>query len=302
MTDPPDAPIRLATFAWLDEQTAIHGEVLPWSLLLTGFQHDGERVPLVSQQGIFKPRLCTLPLSIRTAPAGPYADSFSSEGLLLYRYRGTDRLHRDNAGLREAMRLGVPLVYLYGHVEGRYHVVWPVFVVGDDPRALTFTIAAHHDWHMGPAAWSAAEHQVAERRYATLEVRRRLHQAGFRERVLAAYSERCAMCRLRHRELLDAAHIIGDTDPLGEPSVPNGLSLCKLHHAAFDSYFLTVDQDYRIVLRGDVLEEHDGPMLRHGLQELHGARILPPRRVELQPSRELLALRFERFRDAAGGR
>ena len=147
----------------------------------------------------------------------------------------------------------------------------------------------------------AVEHLVAERRYATAEVRRRLHQAGFRERVLDAYADTCALCRLRHRELLDAAHIIGDTDPLGKPSVPNGLSLCKLHHAAFDRYILTVDPDYRIRIRRDVLEEEDGPMLRHGLQELHGERIRPPHRAELRPSRDLLALRLEHFLSAGGG-
>jgi hypothetical protein len=35
-------------------------------------------------------------------------------------------------------------------------------------------------------------------------------------------------------ELLDAAHILPDGHPKGEPVVPNGLALCKLHHAAFD--------------------------------------------------------------------
>lgn len=186
MAAPADAAIRVAAFQWLEEQTTAHGEVLPWAVLLAGFEHEGQRVPLVSQQGIFKPRVCELPLSIRTAPDGPYADSFSAEGLLLYRYRGTDRLHRENVGLREAMRLGVPLVYLYGHLPGRYHAVWPAFVVHDDPATLTFTIATHFDRHMSPAAWSSVEHLVAERRYATAEVRRRLHQAGFRERVLDA--------------------------------------------------------------------------------------------------------------------
>ena len=291
----PDAQVRLAAFAWLDEETAIHGEVLPWGLLLEGFRFDGERVPLVSMPGIFRPRLCTLPLSIRSAVGSRYNDEISADGLWLYRYRGTDALHADNVGLREAMRLSVPLVYLIGHVEGRYHAVWPVFVVGDDPGELTFTVATHADRDMSPAAWSSAPYQVAERRYATLEVRRRLHQAGFRERVLAAYSERCAMCHLRHRELLDAAHIVGDTDPLGEPRVPNGLSLCKLHHAAFDRHIVAVDPDYGIRIRRDVLEEEDGPMLRHGLQELHGTKIVPPRRPDLRPSRELLALRYEWF-------
>ena len=79
----------------------------------------------------------------------------------------------------------------------------------------------------------------------------------------------------------------------------NGLSLCKLHHAAFDRHIVAVDPDYRIRIRRDVLEEEDGPMLRHGLQELHGVKIVPPRRPELRPSRDLLALRYERFLGAS---
>lgn len=53
----------------------------------------------------------------------------------------------------------------------------------------------------------------ARRKYITSSVRNRLHQRGFRERVLSAYKEQCALCRLRHRELLDAAHIIPDNEP-----------------------------------------------------------------------------------------
>ncbi|MGH7859399.1 MAG: hypothetical protein ACREQY_18900 [Candidatus Binatia bacterium] len=77
--------------------------------------------------------------------------------------------------------------------------------------------------------------------------------------------------------------------------VANGLALCKLHHAAFDGFFLTVDPDYRVRVRADVLVEKDGPMLRHGLQELDGNRIEVPKREQLQPSRDPLALRLERF-------
>lgn len=70
-----DLPLRLATFEWLEEQSAIHGEVLPWPVLLAGFVHEGVRVPLVSMQGIFTPRAGRLPLTIRTAVGGPYADA-----------------------------------------------------------------------------------------------------------------------------------------------------------------------------------------------------------------------------------
>lgn len=291
-----DTSVRLAAFGWLAEQTSLHGDVLPWSVLIAGFNHEGARVPLVSMQGIFTPRICRLPLTIRTAVGGPYADSFASNGLLLYKYRGENALHRDNEGLRQAMLEQVPLIYLHGHLEGRYHAVWPVYVVGDSPATLTFTVAADEASRRPVAGDEVAYEDPAIRRaYVTATVRRRLHQQGFRERVLAAYRERCALCRLRHRELLDASHIAPDSSAEGEPVVSNGLALCKLHHAAFDEYILTVDPDYRVRVRRDVLEEEDGPMLKHGLQELDGQLIEVPHKGVLKPSRELLALRLERF-------
>jgi len=79
----------MAAFAWLREQVALHGDVLPWGLLLAGFERGGLRVPLLSQQGIFKPAACSLPLSIRTSAESPYDDHFAGDRLA-YRYRGED--------------------------------------------------------------------------------------------------------------------------------------------------------------------------------------------------------------------
>lgn len=97
--------------------------------------------------------------------------------------------------------------------------------------------------------------------YITATVRQRLHQRTFRERVMQACGEQCSLCRLRHGELLDAAHIIPDGRPGGDPIVQNGLALCKLHHAAFDRRFLGIRPDYMVEVRRDLLEENDGPML-----------------------------------------
>jgi putative restriction endonuclease len=54
--------------------------------------------------------------------------------------------------------------------------------------------------------------------------------------------------------------------------------------------------DYRVHILADVLEEEDGPMLRHGLQAVHGSKIVLPRRVEDHPNRDYLSEQFERFR------
>jgi len=301
-----DHQVRLSAFHWLAEQVRIHGDVLPRELLAQGFEFEGHRVPLVGPQGIFKPRVIPMvPLSITTTPKGPYDDSFGYDGFLLYRYRGTDPQHRDNAGLRAAFFQRTPLIYFHGIVPGKYLAVWPVFIVGDDPEHLTFKVAledpayVQETWDREDGGVLMADPAVDFRRaYLTREVRSRLHQRGFRERVLHAYREQCAFCRLRHRDLLEAAHIIPDGEPEGEPVVKNGISLCKLHHAAFDKYFLGVRPDGVIEVRRDILDEEDGPMLLHGLKELHGKRIYAPRSERLRPDPDFLDWRYQRFMKA----
>jgi len=295
--------IRLAAFEFLAEQVRIHGEVLPSRVLREGFEFRGQRVALKGIQGIFKPALLPeLPLSITTAPPepnrpAPYNDGFTADGsLLLYRYRGTNPNHHENVGLRGAMKARRPLIYFHGVVKGEYFAAWPVYVVGDEPGLLRFRVAVDDAQYVSEGLEAAREGwEEARREYVTVTTRQRLHERSFRLRVLRAYQERCALCRLRHAQLLDAAHILPDSDPLGAPVVPNGLALCKLHHAAFDQDFIAVRPDLVIQVRRDILEEDDGPMLVHGLQEFHDRRILVPRRAEERPGTELLAERYRRF-------
>lgn len=297
-----DLQIRLTAFDWLTAQTDIHGDVLERELLLQGFEYHGQRVALMSPQGIFRPRHLDLPLTITTSPKGPYDDRLDSGKFLHYRYRGTDPQHPDNVGLRQLMEQSRPLVYFFGLVPSRYLAVWPVYIVGDRPLDLTFEVAVED---IASVKLAVDDHPVVaegaepRRVYATSLARTRLHQRSFRERVIEAYRETCAFCRLRHLELLDAAHIIPDTEEGGEPRITNGLALCKLHHAAFDSFMLGVTPDYIIQVREDVLEEADGPMLRYGLQGLNDQRIILPHAEDNWPSRDALAWKFERFQAEA---
>ena len=106
-----DARVRAAAFEWLTVQVATHGEVVPREVLSKGFNIDGRRVPLLGPQGIFKPALMQVPLSITTSPKGPYDDGIGPDNLLRYRYRGANPQHPDNVGLRFAMHHELPLVY-----------------------------------------------------------------------------------------------------------------------------------------------------------------------------------------------
>ena len=307
MTDDRDAAVRLRAFAFLTEQRQRFGEApIPRTVLERGFDFDGTRVPLIGPQGIFKPAvLPDVPLTITTAPPvehreRPYDDGFTDGGFLRYRYRGTDPNHRDNVGLRTDMVRQMPLIYLHGIVQGLYEPAWPVFIVEDRPEALTFIVAIDAQVD-APAVWQVNDPAAltARRQYVTAVVRQRLHQRGFRERVLRAYQQCCTICRLRHDELLEAAHILPDGHPLGEPVIPNGLALCKLHHAAFDAYIIGVTPDLEVTVRLDVLQEIDGPMLQYGLQGFQGRRIHVPRADHLKPNRDFLAERYALFRRAS---
>jgi putative restriction endonuclease len=250
--------------------------------------------------------LISVALILRDLAGIGSAPRFGRDNLLRYKYRGTNPQHHENVGLRKAMISNTPLIYFHGVVPGKYLSVWPVFIVGDDPASLTFKVAAddiasvRSDALKGRFADSVHDSGIDDRRgYITASVKVRLHQRGFRERVLDAYRSQCALCRLKHRELLDAAHIIPDHEKDSLPVVKNGLALCKLHHAAFDQYILGIRPDYIVKLRADIRDETDGPMLKHGLQGLHNTQIVIPKLKVQRPAPELLERRWVQFNAAA---
>lgn len=194
-----DRSIRQATFSWLDEQTAIYGYCLDRTMLAEGFEFQSERVRLLGPQGIFKPKCLELPLSITTMAGGPYTDSFRPDGLLSYRYRGTDPNYRDNVGLRKCLGQRKPLVYLHGIEAGTYVPAWPVYIVGADDQTLTFTVAVDDALSLRqldtmPMASSVQADSEIRRGYITRLARQRIHQQVFRERILqrTESNARCA--------------------------------------------------------------------------------------------------------------
>lgn len=278
---------------------------------MDGITIRGRRVPLWNyQKGIFKPEILGpdgAALSVQTSAESPYDDVHDADaGHIVYKYRGTDPNHRDNVALRVAFERQLPIIYLFAVDPGVYDAVVPAYVVGDDPRRLQFTLMADQVSAMLTAgdpvsSWLVVGDPAAvalRREYATRAVLQRLHQQRFRRLVLKAYRDQCSICRLRHVELLDAAHILPDRDPRGEPVVTNGLGLCKIHHSAFDAHIIGIDPDCRVHVREDILREKDGPMLKHGLQEVAGTRLILPRSREHRPNADFLAERFDRFRAA----
>lgn len=282
--------IRLAIFQWLEQ--SIDGGAFEFSReTLQNFSHNGERIPLLDRgRGIRNPRDFDSTLTIMTSINNPYADVMIGDvGIGRYGYQEADS---DNAKLRVAFERGDPLVYFHAVRSAVYVPYFPVYVVEDDPVARVFLVALDESLRFFPHPGSLSG---AERRYAERVTRQRLHQPIFRAKVMRAYSSTCAVCALKHPDLLDAAHIIGDSEALGVATVNNGLALCKIHHAAFDRNLLGITPSYKIQIDAELLDEIDGPMLRHGLQDMHGNDLHLPARASDLPDRDLLAAKFAAF-------
>jgi putative restriction endonuclease len=296
-----DDDIRSSLFASLEVLCAKHGPEIPYrGWLDAGFAFRGARVPFLNfQKGIYRAAAQRGPaaLSVNTSYRSSYDDEETPNGFA-YAYRAGPIDQPDNRALRMAREMQVPLAYFVGTRPGCYKPEWPVFVTGDDPVARRVTLTPGR--MIGPYDEREPVLPVdpIERSYAIRETRVRLHQARFRGRVLPAYSNQCAICRLKETRLLDAAHIVPDVDHAGEPAVTNRLSLCSIHHRAFDQDLVGVSPNYDVQVHPRLLDEADGPMLQL-LQDAHGTTIVLPQRAASRPDRERLAVRFARFESAA---
>ncbi len=283
---------------WLDQR---RDELLTAAGLAT-FHFRGERVALMDRQrGIRKPAVLDAALSFRTTftlpgKTPPYADQEGADGFLRYKYRGDDPQHPENVAMRRCYQDRLPVIWFVGIDRGRYLARFPVYILADEPEQLQFAVAVDPEQLYLPYGSNANEDS---RKYVERITRLRLHQPVFRARVLHAYDGQCAICRLKHVELLDAAHILPDAHPLGKPVVPNGLALCKIHHAAYDQNIIGIRPDLVVEVRRDILAEVDGPMLKHGLQEMAGTRLTTPRTLSARPDKDNLEERYESFKAAS---
>ncbi len=284
--------IRADVFRWLDKVFIDGGGYEIHHTVLKSYEFQGERIPLLDTgKGIRNPATFSSTLSIMSGwKVNRYSDRHDDDGWVTYSYRAGEG--GDNIKLIRAFEQQDPIVYFRAVREGFYFPYYPITITANDPvnRVVRFPLEQSLSLLGDPMDYSEQQ-----RRYAEGIVRSRLHQPLFRAKVLHAYASACTVCHLRHAELLDAAHIVADSDELGIAHVTNGLALCKLHHAAYDRSLMGITPDYRVRINAALLDEIDGPMLRHGLQDMHNQKITLPRNPKAKPSAERLAARFEEF-------
>ncbi len=276
-----------------------------------GFDFAGQRIHLASRaEGIFKPRAMETLLSLKTVFPRKgrthwYDDQQLTAGALLgenefFRYdlAKSPRKASRNALIVQAAELEFPIIYFLGLAPGLYEAVAPAFVSTVDRSTGICRIipgAPVSGKPVGVVRQGMPETSEA-RRYCMQQTRQRVHQGQFRAAVLAAYKGRCAVTGLPVEHLIDAAHIMPDADAdWGQPVVPNGLPLSKIHHSAFDADLIGIDPHYKIHVAATLQDESDGPMLEL-LKKSHGRHIHLPQRRQDRPDRKRLAIRFQRFK------
>lgn len=266
---------------------------------LSEFVYDGEKVRLIDPQGgIWNPGASwtaspalSATLSINTTLSGIYDDQEVADGLWRYDYQ-SGGVEGKNTKLRKAWELQLPIIWFRQQEIGRRYVPYLVYVVDDFPELGYCLISP--DLSLSLAIKTGDEIQ---KRYALREMKQRLHQPAFRAKVLSAYGVRCAVCNLQMGALLEGAHITPDSDPNSSTKVNNGICLCKIHHSAYDATLLGIDTDFSIHIRADVMQESDGPMLKYGLQEMHGKDLILPSQQDHWPDQSRLSHRFHEFEE-----
>ena len=112
----------------------------------------------------------------------------------------------------------------------------------------------------------------------------RLRDRKFRERVLVAYSFKCAVCGFnvwlgRVPVALEAAHIKWHQAG-GPDQEDNGLLLCIMHHKLFDRGAFSIDHNLQVMVSDWA---HGGEGFEQWLANFDGRRILLPDRPQYRP-------------------
>jgi len=204
-----------------------------------------------------------------------YPDDISEEGVI-YHYPSTGRPpRRDNAEInatKNARALDIPIfIILPGAKHQSRRSVRLGWVADFDDQTRQFLILfGESEPAYSSAPTSDAPFQLLsqeQRRMATVKVRS--SQQQFRFQVLAQYGCKCAVCKISHSMLVEAAHICGKANH-GSDDWRNGLPLCSTHHHAFDAYLFAIRPNTReIVVRPNLSREKIG-IMETNLSPVHG--------------------------------
>ena len=164
---------------------------------------------------------------------------------------------------------------------------------GRDANVLRLLNQAVHQ----PPPQQEVQALPVERQRVIGEVSRLTRAADFRQRVLFAYGNRCAVTRVQLR-LVDAAHILPVGAPGSSDHVTNGIALAPTYHRAFDAGLIHLDEQCRMQLSGGRLHVLQRLNLAGGLESFReplGQQIFLPPDPQQRPAADFIR-RANRFR------
>lgn len=107
----------------------------------------------------------------------------------------------------------------------------------------------------------------------------------FRKIICEAYDYRCAMCGIQ-LDLIEAAHIVPHAHDKGTDEIGNGISLCVLHHKAYDRSLIYFNERFEISINQEKVRYLEKMQRDSGLgkfQELAFAEVVTPRNRAATP-------------------
>jgi len=133
----------------------------------------------------------------------------------------------------------------------------------------------------------------------TANVKQRRGQDYFRDAVLNNFGGRCGVTQLAVRELLIASHILPWGTHVAERlNVRNGISLSRLHDAAFDQGLITFDDSLRLVISPRLKAELPQRAVAENFGAYAGQRLRLPDDAALPELAFLAEHRTKKFRKA----
>ncbi len=180
-------------------------------------------------------------------------------GYLVYDFpdAGNEEIYnKEINGIYAAMNYSLPLFAVFKNNAGREkRYIMVGIVAGIDEETRTFLVELSRDFpDNGLQANPIPTQENLEPfyLYGTEEAssnrggKSRKDQAKFSFRVKRLYGAECAVCGIRHKPVIQAAHILPKANN-GSDHPENGLPLCSNHHALFDKHWFTIDTDLNIV-------------------------------------------------------
>lgn len=118
-----------------------------------------------------------------------------------------------------------------------------------------------------------------------------IRKRGFRQAVIEAYDFKCAVCGMKINSPkkmiweVEAAHIVPHSSK-GKDDILNGISLCHLHHWAFDVGWFSLFDDYTISV-STAYENLQADFGRFGTYEFIKALTYPNLKISLPSSKNI---------------